>query len=788
MKLISLALVGFLLAGPTPRAVAAPADAAARQLQSAYAALEAAIMETSAGAPDVAALADSLGRDPDRMFAWVRDETRWVPYRGALRDHAGVLLDRLGNSLDRSLLLYALLRHVGADVRLAQAQLSTDQARDLLSRVRPAADVSPGQADRRPSTDGVEQFARRHNLDVRMMRASMEQQAKEAERVGHEAARRIKDQAAFLTSKVPEILRSGSPLAAEASPLEALQDHWWVQARRAGEWVDYDVLLPDSRPGQRLASPAGPLAPRSLIDLGEARLHSVQIRVVVETVHAAGRQEVQVLSHTVLPSEVLGTPIILRHYAPRWPKTIDLSGGPGAFTRIREAVLAQHEWIPILSIGERSIFHSAFTDSGEVRATSRSALAQGAEVLGERVGGLLGSGGQDSGRSRPGDASADRLAAEWIEYEVRAPGVTTRTIRRQIFDLLGPAARSGRSAAQFHPTPDGRIRRGLALLGETQIMLWPAQASPQYITLLAARRWLAVQPLVMEFAHSGRTVTRDDLMNRIRRADAIPGPLYDLALARGLLSPVRTYVYLHTPTILSFHRMPTLDGDRGFVMLESFDIVANDVAIRPGGRREPGMIRLQQGVADTVLESLIPLGGRRRPNVSDLLAVHRRDRDWVVIRGTDDRAWRSLRLSDDARARIAAALASGAIVVVPREALPIGRDRALSWWTVDPQTGMTLGLGETGWGDAATEYTLTKEEAVAYVATAGGFVDWMICAFKHEGLPQGTKAAGKCFLAGFCLMIGGALVLGTTEFTGGVAFPVASAAVAYLCTAIRTHL
>jgi hypothetical protein len=328
----------------------------------------------------------------------------------------------------------------------------------------------------------------------------------------------------------------------------------------------------------------------------------------------------------------------------------------------------------------------------------------------------------------------------------------------------------------------------MALLGETVMTVWPAQPSPAFVALLAARRWMATRSLALEVVRSAGARPGAPLLEQVRRADVTPGALYDLAAGRALLSPVAGQVYLHTPSILALHRVPALEGDRDLVMRESFDIVANDVGVRPGAKGEPGRLRLQQGVVDTVLESVLPLGGVRRAGASDLLASNRRDRDWVVIRSLGDRAWRGVRLPDDVRARIGAMVASGAVAIVPREPLSAGRDRVAAWWIVDPRTGQTLGYGPTGWGQAGTEYTLTKEEAVAYVATAGGFVDWMICAFKHEGLPEGTKAAGKCFFAGLCLMLGGALVLGTTAFTAGLAFPVASAALAYLCNAVRIHL
>ena len=68
---------------------------------------------------DPAYVVKALGRNPDTLFAWVRENTTWIPYRGVLRGPMGVLMDRQGNSLDRATLLAALLVEAGHEARLA---------------------------------------------------------------------------------------------------------------------------------------------------------------------------------------------------------------------------------------------------------------------------------------------------------------------------------------------------------------------------------------------------------------------------------------------------------------------------------------------------------------------------------------------------------------------------------------------------------------------------------------------------------------------------------------------
>src|SRR5437879_6310605 len=110
----------------------------ADEMERAFKALEAAEKEIPRDTFDPKAIVDKVGRDPVKLFEWVRDNTYWVPYQGCLRGHIGVPMDRLGSSLDRSLLLAELLRVAGHKVRLAHAGLTETQAKELLPKLRPA--------------------------------------------------------------------------------------------------------------------------------------------------------------------------------------------------------------------------------------------------------------------------------------------------------------------------------------------------------------------------------------------------------------------------------------------------------------------------------------------------------------------------------------------------------------------------------------------------------------------------------------------------------------------------
>jgi hypothetical protein len=124
---------------------AAPADvtqtaearaAAAEQFDRSVNAIADAARQAPRDRFDVQWVVNHVGADPVKLFEWVRDQTAWVPYRGVLRGEAGVLMDRLGNSLDRALLLAALLKASGQPVRLAHGTIAAAETPALLSKIR----------------------------------------------------------------------------------------------------------------------------------------------------------------------------------------------------------------------------------------------------------------------------------------------------------------------------------------------------------------------------------------------------------------------------------------------------------------------------------------------------------------------------------------------------------------------------------------------------------------------------------------------------------------------------
>lgn len=93
---------------PQPAVTAAPAS-----LEGSLRALEDGLREAPRDRWDPQFVVAQVGTRPDQLLGWVRENTVWIPYQGTLRGAVGVLNDRMGNSLDRAVLLATLLQRAG---------------------------------------------------------------------------------------------------------------------------------------------------------------------------------------------------------------------------------------------------------------------------------------------------------------------------------------------------------------------------------------------------------------------------------------------------------------------------------------------------------------------------------------------------------------------------------------------------------------------------------------------------------------------------------------------------
>jgi hypothetical protein len=603
-------------------------------------------------------------------------------------------------------------------VRLAHANLTEAQAKELLPRLRPVPKdpLPPTPPVSRKDLDQlIEKYAKEYNLDAAEMRKNMDKASLQAAKLAEDVVQRVADQ-------VPRILKAvGHPAEKDVQALRAkeaaaepaaLRDHWWVQRQDGETWLDWDMLLPNAEPGKSIAKAKETIAPNkdAKLVLPSKYCHEVNIRIVIEQWKNEKMTEKTVLSHTLRPSELFGQRIALNHYPMKWPKDLDLVKEKKPLEKLKSIVLAQDEWLPILTVGSEQFIQASFTDSGDtVDKPLAPLLGGGAQKLGNSIGGILGSGkiGAAPGRQSSTDS---HLTAEWIDYEIRSPGRPVHKIRRQIFDLLGPAARHAKQKETAAPagTHSLRLARGLALLGQRELLLTVCQLSDDFVQNLLARAMLDNRQIVLDLFNNGGSEELRGMKKRAGKISPLPGPLYTLALARDRYSHFGGSVYFDRPNILTYHTSMQEGSESRLSFMRGFDILANEVAVRKESATDLFHVRLGQGVLDTAAEGLIMAMGSKVINTAEIFAAQTaKNVDWFTIRNVRDTAWQLVEIPKDTRARIEQDLNAGYSVLVPRKTLSIPGQSNTVWWRVDPISGHTLGMSEAG-GQATTEFSLLK--------------------------------------------------------------------------------
>lgn len=682
---------------------------------------------------DLAAVVGQVGRDPVRLRDWVSRETSWVPYRGALRDALGTLMDRTGNSLDRALLLARLIQEAGGQVRLARARLSSAQATALFERLERRGPPTTAPTEATELELGI--FAQQSGVAPDVIRARSQQVTRLATGIRDDVQARVKAQTSAIARMVGLTDQEEPVGAARNLGIEALQDHWWVQWQGSATWVDLDPATDGA--SQVVVKAQQTLDPGQLpADLR----HEVEIRVVVERWDGSQLTESLPVGAVVRPSETIGLAIEFRQAPMAWPRDL-VPGSVDASRGLRNAVLGQHEWLPILKIGTRTISRASFLDTGDLNdrpGSRRGPVASGfLDAL---------AGGGDE--TPPGV-----LTAEWLEYEIRTPGLPARTIRREIFDLVGPAARAARHAVPELSEED-RWRRGLSLLGETEILLVANHLSAPFVAFQGVSRLQTAQPMLESLAadETPSALSVDERLSRVPQR--MPGPLHELASARQNWGQPPGLLYIAQPNIFARHVFPTggLDGPRGIA--EAIDLVANEIDVRPADRSVQ-LARLEQGVLDANLEAVLlgPTSGRL--STADSFGSGEQTEPWVTVRTPEDLA--RLALVPDLRARIETALRGGYVALVARPGTE-GTTKT-GWWRIDPRTGSALAVGNRGWGQAMTEKIT--------VSVLVGLVTFQVCMWVATGRGEWEGATKWDYVT--CVLTSAGAGVGTWGATVGVA-------------------
>lgn len=324
--------------------------------------------------------ADALGRDPERIFAYVRDNIAYEPYPGALRGARGTLLAMAGNGLDRAILLASLLERSGHRVRYVRGTLSAEAAAALVASVIPARVSRP-----QPTTgNDPSPLDTLHATIVRDYEA-------------------LRSRLASAGASPPGAVIPNDILVREA------RTHFWVQIEQGGNWRDLDPSFAEASPGRAYAK-----AEQTFDQVPEELFHRITLRIRIEEQTESGAVSREVLTYSAPTPALSGEHVMLVHLPETW------NGPQQAPSPDPLPAPGESNIKPVLSLGQEIMQGQAFRQVPEPSVDTRvRSLLRGSSV-------------------------PTGVTAEWLDIELTGPDGRRETITRGIFDVVGMAQRGQR--------------------------------------------------------------------------------------------------------------------------------------------------------------------------------------------------------------------------------------------------------------------------------------------------------------------------------------------------------
>lgn len=441
------------------------------------------------------------------------------------------------------------------------------------------------------------------------------------------------------------------PVAAAMPGTAATPIHTWLQAELDGAWTDID---PAGDPGG-----AAPCAPGATSDaLDPAGAWQARIAVEAETLRPGGPETTTVLSFDAPLASLAASRIAVAF------------GEPNGLVERAVEPTAGVPYTPVLRI------------DGETSAGEPIVLPRIVEGLGASVNEILGTvtdafgeiGGEPAASPTP---EGDPVDGAWVTVTLVPPGggpaIETRSL---LFDRVGAASRGADPATwTLHPLEvvDG-----------------------EYASL--ATIW-QVGLLVGELAAPGPLL------------DAIGDPLSVDGLSASLDALLRTYPAvvhdlggrLAVPAVVLAGIRPVVDaaGESGSsLVLDALHLPADPPA-DPAGAARDGLAAV---VAEHLLASAAGAADGGPAAVTRVLgaAADAGIPFEVYASGT---AERPAGASDQALARIDAAIAAGSLVIAPASTPLVDGVDVLAWFALDPATGLVRDEHENGRHTETVEYS-----------------------------------------------------------------------------------
>lgn len=769
---------------------------ASAKLNRLYAALDVVNKKIDRSLFDIDALSARLGSNPMVIFHFVRDNIRYEPYTGVLRGALGTLLCRAGNSLDRSLLLAALLQKAGFTVRIASGELATQQAQVLVNRLFEPAKPAPSAL---PSLDALApELSRATGIDEAKFLQAAEKAENDGERQKKVLISYVDAETHVLSNLLTKagvdagIVTSNQQLLAEA------KEHYWTQYQNSsGQWEDLDSSFADAKPGKAVATTANTFATDSV---PEELYHHLKITLTLRVAQVADGRDGPTTDTVLLDQELRvadqqGKDITVANVPQPMPNFLKLAANSS------DSLAGVKGYQTVLQIGTQVTAGKYFDLNGKI--SNRLPGPEGQAVsnaggLGGAFGALGGGAASILGGSSSSQGPASRIVGEWADYKLTSPAPNggqpvVHTYHR---DIVAPAVVQSWSVTNARSPRVVRtkltkntLQRGLAW--SVELLPFAGTATPNYLGQLLISSFLARRGLL---EHSLRSAYGMSAKDALRKLTPEP-PLGVLSLAVSALNviedgaadtPLGLRIYFSSPGLIAYE-VGGLDPSSALnatstpspLLIRRYDVasfaprIVERMEASTNDHNRATHMHLLLGVSVTRLEWALLAESAGNPasvrNTTQVFAAAQRNglQQLVLSPGKGLRSLAAARLPDSVKAEISSSLASGYTVAVPAGAVDIGGELQVGWWRLDTRSGELIGVMSGGRGQAIVEDGVleVEEETPDLLVFAEEAKNETKCLVKYNGSNKNTEAFEDLFKCSTVAAIGGVggLIGGTFE-------------------------
>lgn len=618
----------------------------------------------------LSAVIESNDYDADALTRYVAENIAYEQYPGLMRGVDGTLLTRAGNALDQAILLAALLKDSGYDVRIASAKIGEPAAKMLLAQMgrRPP----PPMPFRQSAGEVLLQMAQ-------FVEQHQQQGGQETDLLATEIGE-WQSQAVALESALAATLKdNGVSLSAEDNPeqlIEEAREYAWVQYKvgPSDPWVD--------------VHPAFAREPDAFLNLQPRNYYVDEIPVELQQrlklqlfgVRRVGNREevIEIMAPWERPvANLFQVPVILSIQPTPSPYEVE-GDQPRLFLPMLGENIAPGGQVFSLD-GNVVPPDAAMSFMSGLFQTIGSQTNKAASALGQ-----MGS----SATEEPRKAMA--FEDLWLEVELILPGSDEKRSWRRSFrsinDEMGLTVESVSRRivlnVNFGPLVEAQSQdRLLEYHAEALKLSIRQHIEAQEASLLSGANQTSAQIEVNMSIFDSSTVFEGFLKHHTD-------------VAEGVLS------YRPEPLVLANHQSlaPASGEPIGLDIISnarrSVEVTANgQIRLRPDATLSVGLweaiseaavLELEEEISiSAVSESAFMLSEGEQPLFLDSAA-------------TRDDALAQSGLYDE----ILEAIADERVVVVP-PVQDLGANAGpKAWWEIDPETGQIIGVTENGWGGA----------------------------------------------------------------------------------------